>query len=291
MQQYRRKQISALPSLDWRPKAAAESIEMVYQHVCALARTEMHWYSGRRRDIYKYGAVILHAGAALCVTSAAVVPMLPSLWSKAPDPILGSILLALGGGLLAIDRYLRVSSNRVRYLMTAQKIELLLREFEMNWAALAATREGRTPDIAQVHLALRRCKAFLLAVLQVVQNETNEWAVEYREGIKAMTDQLAAESAEVTKRDVDSKASLGGVIVELQDWQELDDEWEVLVDGASLGKARGKRTVITGIPEGMRSLRVVGRVGDQEREENFGVKVQRGDFESVQANLGGPRPE
>ena len=69
-------------------------------------------------------------------------------------------------------------------MISEEKIERVLEEFQFDWEVTRASWDQTGPNSHQVTDALARLKQAALQVSQIVQDETSIWAAELRAGVK-----------------------------------------------------------------------------------------------------------
>jgi len=178
-----------LTELEWEPEKASESLSAIYQHVKGRVRSAISWYQGKSRW-KKRGAIFLRLAAILLALAAGVIPILaeiqPDFGAKTFSPAWASVALAIAATLVFIDRLLGQSSAWMRYFMAELKLHRLYQEFQIDWEATKAAFKDQRPDTKEVQDMLSKARDFVSQSLQIVEDETNAWIVEFKSTLKVI---------------------------------------------------------------------------------------------------------
>jgi hypothetical protein len=176
-----------LAELDWSPEAAPRSLSAVRDHARGLAIEAEAWYSGRRGRKRWWGRA-LRVGAIVLGSVAAVLPVLSEIYTTDGKPAIApgwaTVFLAAAAALVALDRYFGFSSGWMRFMAAELRLTRLRHEFEYGWQAERAA-SGERPSAEHVAALLARAQAFVLAVDDVVQDETSGWISEFRTSLES----------------------------------------------------------------------------------------------------------
>lgn len=195
--------------IDWGdPQQAFGAIRALHDDLLSKVENAADWYRVNRRN-YRRGAKILRILATVLVVLGGLVPFLVLLGSGestplhglALDPNWGYLLFALAGGLLAINRYLGISSAWIRYIATALELEQAQEQFQLDWIGKLATMGGEPKSAKDVEALVAELRAFLDRINQIIHNETKTWAHEFERDLSLL--EKAATSA-------DAKSKAGG---------------------------------------------------------------------------------
>ena len=124
-------------------------------------------------------SVALAAGGGLVPLAGVAAGNGPSGW--------GYVLLVLAGVCVGFDHFLGLSSRWMRDMVTAQKIQLQLQEFQLDWAAMNAQDAVRTGPDVQQYLGLLR--GFTTGLSRVMAEETADWVTEFQSGLQQLQSQ------------------------------------------------------------------------------------------------------
>jgi hypothetical protein len=102
----------------------------------------------------------------------------------------GYVLLVLAGVCVGFDHFLGLSSRWMRDVVTAQKINHRLQEFQLDWAALYA-RDIREPGVKAVDVQeyLELIRKFVTDLSRIMIEETAEWVTEFQTGLHQLESQ------------------------------------------------------------------------------------------------------
>lgn len=221
------------PNLQW-DTATDESLEKVYDYVVDFSNSTIEWYQRERRPKRQLG-FSLRLGAMFLTVGAGLVPLSPI------PPVWSTVMLAAAGLFISVDLLAGHTSGWVRYMLAQQKVERVRDAFLLEWNALKVAKT----DAADM---LERAKTFLLAVGKVVDDETQEWAVEFQSALKEM--------GKARKAAAESERT-GAVEVMVKNPQ-IVTEWVLEIDGSQRGRTSGKNLAVTDVAVGIRKLKVYG---------------------------------
>jgi SMODS and SLOG-associating 2TM effector domain 2 len=181
--------------------------------------------------------------------------------------------VATAGALVLIDSSLTLSSSWTRYVLSAQKIDRLIEEFQFDWEMLRAAWGQRGPDSRQIADALELLKQTASDILQVLEHEVAVGAVELRADIR---------SALEVKPDAPGTA---GANVILTNREDVQDDWLLEVDGRPYGRHTGGRAAVAGLQPGAHEFRVEGAISGQLRRDMVCARVSLGEIVNVELTL------
>jgi hypothetical protein len=164
---------------DWtRPD---EVLRRLYQHAEAHAIETADWYLAHRRGKRAYSR-LLRALSILLVTAGGLEPLAAAA-SSGRGIGWGYVLLGGAGACVGFDHFFGTSSGWMRYMTTAQRIDLRLRRFQLDWATrnAADVLDGTAAlDVAGYLLLLRE---FVDDIAAITAAETGEWVAEFQTGL------------------------------------------------------------------------------------------------------------
>jgi hypothetical protein len=157
-------------------------VRAVYDYAVARANEAIEWYRLKRRP-KKCWAIGTRAGAIVFTGLGALIPLLMAagirpVWGAVEFGQLAFVSLALAGGSLGLDKYWGFSADWMRYMTTQGNLQGLLEEFYLDWAIFYTCRPGQVAP--EVEPMLQRTQEFLKHIRQEVDQETAEWAADYR---------------------------------------------------------------------------------------------------------------
>lgn len=173
-----------LASLDWTPKHARQSADVIYQHVVEDASRSITWYLVARRSKKRW-AQRLRVAAIVMVSVAGVLPVLSQIFNDTSSVIIqpawSSVALAIAVALVALDRFFGFSSAWARYMATGQAISAALNEFRFDWQQASSQFVAGEPTQDDIKTILDLVKAFTRKTDELIQAETMQWVSEFRE--------------------------------------------------------------------------------------------------------------
>lgn len=103
--------------------------------------------------------------------------------SEFPWVELGFVLLALAGAVVIFDQFFGVSSSWLRFTQTQVRLEAMIEEFRYSWFALLAQSGGVVSATSGPADFVKLSREFIGKVQLLAQEETKEWADQYRAAI------------------------------------------------------------------------------------------------------------
>jgi hypothetical protein len=186
---------------------------------------------------------------------AGLVPLAPGV-----DPKWSTVMLTVAGLFVSVDLLAGHTSGWVRYMLAQQKVERARDSFLLEWNAL---KVAKTDAAGMLELA----KTFLLAVGKIVDDETQEWAVEFQSALKEME--------KARKAEAESERT-GAVEVMVKNPQ-MVTEWVLEIDGNERGRTSGENLAVTDVAVGIRKLKVYGEDAQAKKfSDEKTVKVDGG---------------
>lgn len=182
-----------LEELDWGTAQRSESLSVVFRHAVDYAASAEEWYTTKRRT-KRNGGRVLRVGAILLGTAAAVLPILSQIFTDDDKPAIApgwaAVALAAAAALIAFDHYFGFSAGWTRFMAAELHVTRLRHDFEYDWQAVraAATSPPSDDDVAAL---LARARAFVLAVDDVIAEETGAWITEFRTNLERVEQSLA----------------------------------------------------------------------------------------------------
>lgn len=204
--------------LDWlTPEGTAQSLNVPYDYADELATSVIDWYLQHRRAKKIQSVGLRYASYVFAIIGVAV-PLVKIFNEASLEHIFGRfagdvsniaveaalVLLAIAGGLHAVDRLIGASSAWMRYISTAIGLQNELLRFRFEWnkiagekhftippassgAGGASTGQNPPPEVAGA-LTLQGAKFkliydFCMNVIDVVRVETGIWSTEVAEAL------------------------------------------------------------------------------------------------------------
>jgi hypothetical protein len=196
---------NTLPDLAWDGPEIANSLALLRRYVESEAQRQIDWYFAKMKaksqasSALRFAAIVLFVagGLAPLVKATLTSNRLPFEIAQA-----GYLLLALGAGCLALDRFFGFSTAWMRYVTAALALEKSLEEFRLEWARSLAKLRGAPPNETQLDQLILTCETFSLAIRSQVEQETNAWVAEFQSNLAQLEQELHARAAEFAARRI-----------------------------------------------------------------------------------------
>jgi low affinity Fe/Cu permease len=134
----------------------------------------------------------LRVAAIIMVATAGVLPVISQILSAdgpvVIQPAWASVALAIAVALVALDRFFGFSNAWSRYMATGQAISAALNQFRFDWQTIKATHQGSAEQVTSNEIIrfLELAKRLAEKTDELVQAETSQWVMEFRETLTEM---------------------------------------------------------------------------------------------------------
>ncbi len=270
------------PTLSWDESKVVMSLESLSQYVTGEADSAIGWY-GQKRGPKRLGGWLLRAGAIIATSTAAAIPVLAESFPTADGkmwipPGLASIAVIVAVTLIALDRFWGATSGWVRFMLAEQEIGQALETFRFDWEIAKLGWVKPKPTIEQITAAVNRSQTFLAQVHTVVRQETNAWANEFQSVLKQIDD--AAKTAAQVKQP-------GAITVKVTNGDQCaaPPGWMLTVDTGTGRTYTGKEVALGDIAPGIHTVRVTGKINNQDKRAEAAVPVSANAIASVELTL------
>lgn len=280
--------IESLPleGLSWKTAQEIESsIQTAYAYAEKRAQQSIQWYL-HNKGWKAFWSRSLRISAILLTTLGGLAPIVGSTgWLKLQsfdyEPavrMLGYVFLALAAACVGLDSFFGFSSGWMRYILTALVLEKSLSEFRMEWAMIVAKLGGKSPTPEQVQSMLQRLKEFIAYVDGKVEEETRDWASEFKTSLS---------DVERKAKELGEAARPGAIDVTVTNGMDADGGFDVALDGMTVRtNVRGTKHQVGYVPPGPHKVEIIARVGGKTLEASELVNVASGEI--VKATLALP---
>ena len=254
-----------LTDLLWSADQAETSLAKVFDHVRRDAMDAADWY-WRARKPKRWIAKTAQVVGIAAVGSAGIIPLVDgALPAWTIDSLWISIVLAVGGGVVAFDRHISGSKGWIRYVKAEQQVRNALETFELEWQAERATWNGAQPSSEQVSAMLKRAQSFAAEINAIVEEETKVWGEDFVGSLKQIEESLKARQEERKAR----VASEGALNLKVTNGHESDGGWKLKVDDSAEATYTGTTAAIPRLAPGRHIVKLHGTISGKE------VKAER----------------
>jgi hypothetical protein len=211
---------AAMPSLF--AGTHSEAVKALYASVVDKASSVELWYrNGKNKK--KWGAVCTRVAAVVLTAAAAMTPIVRELWPLTGKddwkavPI-AAMFAALAATSVALDRLLGFSSGWVRYIGAMGELQTKLEIFRFSWNQLALEDQVEPkPPQESLAKALALLSGLMTDVRDVLRNETQAWAIEFKTALAELDKATEAQKAETA-----ALPTTGSIRVKVKDADQLD---------------------------------------------------------------------
>ena len=272
--------ISEMHRLPWDAQHIQESLDTLYQFALDESKRAENWYwtnagkKSRWARLFRMFAILATAIGGIfpvvsqIITDSQGVPVISPAWA--------SVVLAIGGTCLALDRFYGFSSGWVRFMTTALNIQAWSKEFQFEWQQQRAMLQGQQPTLEQAQDMISRCAMFSTRISNAVSEETKQWVQEFQESLKALDQSLKEQSA----------ASQPGVLkIAVSNGEQCADGWFIQVGARRAEKHFGKTGVIDGLLPGLYTVKLSGDINQKAVYAETAVQMRAGEILNVELTL------
>jgi hypothetical protein len=167
-----------LPELPWDPPHRRESLSALYVWSEQQVLGVTDWYLRGKGSKARWSKW-LRMGAVVFVVVGAILPVVSLIVGT--DDLSGEwgfVALAVGAGVVLLDRGFGFTSSWTRYMTTLGAIERRTRRLQLEWNHELVTLSA-TPDDESTRHAIELLRDFLDDVGDAVERETKAWAFEF----------------------------------------------------------------------------------------------------------------
>lgn len=271
---------------DWA-KSPVTAIERFYELTIGAAQQRVDWYNN------KAGAMggrsrRLRGAAIISGTIGTLLPLIHAASGGGTGNATGTwgalgawgyVALALAGAFLAADRAFGFSSSWIRFRTAEVRIGKLIAAYHFDWAIEMSKLAGRMPDADESANLLQVQRAFVTAVEDAAEEETQDWIREFKSSLTEMAKAYRKEELPAAKPP-------GMIDVSIANAGKADEPVEVLVDYRSVGTAVGGGLQISQVVPGPHSVQAKGKISGKEVSASAAVEVVSSSIAAVSLTLG-----
>ena len=214
-------------------------LDEIYALTVQRAECDIQWYQTRKTRYRKLSRlnrvvtfILLFIGTLIPL---GLFEVLCSVKEGAGGDKLGYIILAAAGLFYSCDKMFLLSKGWMRYLATEMDIKELILAYRYDWKIARIELEQADEDkrAALEVAALESFKAFILAVHDLVEKETETWAEDFKTAISSMGKRLKAKEEQYDKKieAAEKRAQAGALLVTVETDKVQDGEIKVSIAG------------------------------------------------------------
>lgn len=205
--------------IEWSSGQVMEALHTLRTHSDEEARAAISWYYQKKQSKNRWSRFLRFSaisftilGGLVPLVAAAGFPLLGRGNQPAYINQLGYIFFGLAAGCVAFDRYFGFSTNWMRYIGAATRIETARSQFLFEWQQLVAALLGKEPEKEQLQAILQSLQKFNLAIREAVEQETGAWITEFQTNLSQLDKETRAlfESAQKDRAALELKVKARG---------------------------------------------------------------------------------
>jgi len=186
-------------NVGWDSQQTMKSLDEIRKLVESEAEKAIRWYYDKKRTKVFYSQC-LRMFAVILGGIGAAIPFIASTGTFSPAGELaalkvnqwGYVFILAAGTCVAVDKLFGFSTNWIRFVDAATKMETLLARFRLEWYKQMALADisGQTADaLAKLFDTLLD---FATKTRDVIEKETGDWIVEFRSNLTKLSDETKA---------------------------------------------------------------------------------------------------
>jgi hypothetical protein len=196
----------------------------------------------------------------------------------------GYVFIGFAAGCVAFDRFFGFSTNWMRYIGAAMRIETARVRFLFEWEQLVAPLKGEDPSDDKVRDILEAIQKFSLTIREAIEQETGAWITEFQTNLSQLDKETKAlfESAQKEKQAMKQKgkerAHQGASIeVKITNFKDLDDGWSVAVDDSTRAEdVTSESQLLKPFQPGHYQVSSTGRIGGNPVHASESIEIKAG---------------
>jgi SMODS and SLOG-associating 2TM effector domain 2 len=174
-----------IPDLPWKEPNSDSYFEVLFRYVEEDALSALNWYLAKKRQKSRWSKS-LRVCVIMLVSAGAIIPIISLITNKRLDPEWALVALAGAASLILFDRAFGYSASWARYLVTSMVLTDTLRKYQLQWAALWASRAPGSIQAGDMQKAIEIITNFSSAVMETVEHETEQWSQDLSEALSEL---------------------------------------------------------------------------------------------------------
>jgi hypothetical protein len=208
----------------WHDAAVMESLLAIRRRAELQALDAVRWYNSKK-DSKRWWSRWLRGWAITFTVLGGLVPFIAATGllhakpgSQESNEVIalhfnqfGYVFLGLAAGCVAFDRFFGFSSNWMRYIAAALRIETATTKFRFDWEQVIAPLRGVAPlEPEVVNTLLKLIARYSLAVREAIEHETGAWMMEFQTNLSQFDKETKAlfDGARQERQALDAKHKL-----------------------------------------------------------------------------------
>jgi SMODS and SLOG-associating 2TM effector domain 2 len=269
------------PDLEWGADHLRESLDAVYHYAVDKARQAQRWYFAKKSWKRRWGWV-LRVTALVATPLAGLLPVMDSMLRDTRNltipPGWATVLIALAGLCVMLDRFGGFTSGWIRYVLTAQKIGRELESFRFAWDQKKSQLAGIQPGVAQARQFLDDALRFTAKISELVAEETAQWAIEFEGALREI--EAAAEA-------VSRPQQQGGINLTVKNGSLSVGGWRLRIDEGEPQSKAGNRAGVNSLAPGLHVIHITGKIDGKTASDEQTVEVVGGTVCEIEMELAG----
>lgn len=246
----------------------------IYQHTITDVNNQIGWYT-KNACKKKRWAQRLRITALVLLGIGFILPVFLDISNWNIPGSMASVVLALGTGLIAFDRYMGHSSGWMRFIKTELLLNSYLSRFQYETYMERLKWEDGSPDGEQQISFVKHCADFRNKVWEITNSETKDWMEEFRNSLRALDQKY---------EELVPEFRSGAIELTVKNGDQFEEGWQFYVDNQLVNSYNNTSAAASDVSPGIRKVRVVAKDEAQTSEERI-IKVEPGQISRVEIEL------
>lgn len=211
----------AYPIITWKEENLNTDLNTLADYGISLAESSRNYY--RKNSRTKSGwAKGLRITAIVSGALGGLLPILSQIFNKGLDPAWATVAVTIAITAIGFDRFFGFSNAWMRFITTEMKIESKIQQFRLSLEVERFSWAGKPPAFQEGKSMLVLVANFIKEVLDIVQDETNTWMVEFQNVIQKFNEEMNVK-AEASK--------LGGINIVVENGEQCGKGVTLYLEG------------------------------------------------------------
>lgn len=212
------------PSLTWKEENLNEDLHTLAAYAIGLTAASRNYYRNNSKFKRRW-AKGLRITAILSGALGGLLPILSQIaksGNKVLDPAWATVAITIAITAIGFDRFFGFSNGWMRFVTTEMKLDAKIEQFRLTLEAEKFSWHSKPPTFEQAKSVLVLIVNFIKETLDIVQDETNTWMVEFQNVLQKFNEEMNVK-AEASK--------LGGVNITIENSEKCNNGITIYLEG------------------------------------------------------------
>ena len=223
------------------------------QRTITSCQQDITWYTRNAKN-KKWWASYMRIGALSLLGLGSVFPVIVDVLKTSIPASIATLLIGLGSGLIALDRFMGHSTGWMRHLTAEMLLKNRLEVFEYEVQMEKLRWTGGKPDIEQATSMVSRCASLRNEFSGIVRDETQVWVQEFQSNLKTLDENYKV---------LANANRPGAISLTVENGDQYAGGWDLFADNRFVGNYRGQAAAIDGLLPGFCKIIVTAKDANQ----------------------------